>query len=63
MKNSLMDTSVIILKTTNLSLTVIFFFSDINPKTKDITLDIYNYEKTEKGEVTFWSSVGVWISL
>jgi len=34
-----------------------YFTFDINPKTKDITIDIYNYEKTEKGELTFWSSV------
>ena len=26
--------------------------SDITPKTKEITLDIYDYEKTEKGEST-----------
>ena len=24
--------------------------SDINPKTKEITLDLYDYEKTEKGK-------------
>lgn len=62
MKNSLMDTSNYF-KNHQSFADCDFFFSDINPKTKDITLDIYNYEKTEKGEVTFWSSVGVWISL
>ena len=25
--------------------------SDINGKTKDITIDVYDYEKTEKGEI------------
>ena len=60
MKNSLMDTSVIILKPSVFRWQWFFcviLFSDINPKTKDITIDIYNYEKTEKGEVAIWSSV------
>ena len=35
----------------------VVLFSDINPKTKDITIDIYNYEKTEKGEAIFCSSL------